>query len=66
MLNTGTHITGAADNALTALRGGAARSGYPCTSSLCERRALDGVAAFGGAMKCEVVKRLRQRRKTSV
>ncbi len=27
----------------------------------CERRALDGVAAFGGAMKREVVKRLRQR-----
>jgi len=26
--------TGAADNAFTALRGGAARSGYPCTSSL--------------------------------
>ena len=32
----------------------------------CERRALDGVAVFCEAMKCEVVKRLRQRRETSV
>ncbi|OGT34889.1 MAG: hypothetical protein A2W28_01145 [Gammaproteobacteria bacterium RBG_16_51_14] len=32
----------------------------------CERRALDGVAASCGAMKREVVKRLRQRRETSV
>lgn len=29
-----THITGAADNALPEPCGGAARSGYPCTSSL--------------------------------
>lgn len=32
----------------------------------CERQALDGAAVFGGAMKREVVKRLRQRRETSV
>ena len=32
----------------------------------CERRALDGVAVSCGAMKREVVKRLRQRRETSV
>src|SRR3989338_528536 len=32
----------------------------------CERRALDGVAATCGAMKREVVKRLRQRREASV
>jgi len=32
----------------------------------CERRAIDGVAVFGEAMKCDGVKRLRQRRETSV
>ena len=65
-LNTTTHTTGAADNALTALREGAARLGYHTAPAACERRVLDGVAAFGGTMKHNGVKRLRQKSETSV
>lgn len=57
-----THTTSAADNALRhcvrALHVQATHA-----PAACERRALDGVAAFCGAMKREVVKRLRQRRR---
>ncbi|MFZ2302424.1 MAG: hypothetical protein WAW10_11230 [Gallionella sp.] len=45
---------------------GARRVQAATAPAACERRALDGVAASCGAMKREVVKRLRQRRETSV
>jgi hypothetical protein len=50
--------TGVADNAM--LNYASARLAQAATApAACERRALDGVAAICGAMKCEVVKRLR-------
>jgi len=52
--------TGAADNALPERCEGAARPA-PTAPAACERRALDGVAAFGEAMKRDGVKRLRER-----
>ena len=60
-----TQTTGAADNALPERRGGA-RFQATTAPAACERRALDGVAASCGAMKRDGVKRLRQRRETSV
>ena len=60
-----TQTTGAADNALPERRGGA-RVQATTAPAACERRALDGVAASCGAMKRDGVKRLRQRRETSV
>jgi hypothetical protein len=60
MLDTATHTTGAADNALTALRG-ALHVQATHAPAACERRALDGVAVFCVAMKCDGVKRLRNR-----
>ena len=44
---------------ITALWKGAARPGY-LTPAACKRRALDGVAGFGEAMKGDGVKRLRK------
>lgn len=60
-------ITGAADNALPVRYVTRARHVRATTApAACERRALDGVTASCEAMKCDGVKRLRQRRETSV
>ncbi len=52
--------TGTADNTLPERREGRGTIMLPLHQQPCERRALDGVAATGYAMKRDSVKRLRQ------
>lgn len=66
MLNTGTHKQPAQPTTPFRNVEGARCVQATTAPAACERRALDGVAASCGAMKREVVKRLRQRRETSV
>jgi len=61
MLNTGTHKQPAQPTTHCRNVEGARRVQATTAPAACERRALDGVAASCGAMKREVVKRLRQR-----
>ena len=66
MLNTGTHKQPAQPTTPCRNVEGALHAQATTASAACERRALDGVAASCGAMKRDGVKRLRQRRETSV
>jgi len=66
MLNTATHKQPAQPTTPCRNVERARRVQAATAPAACERRALDGVAASCEAMKREVVKRLRQRRETSV
>src|SRR3989338_4658435 len=66
MLNTGTHKQPAQPTTPCRNVEGALHVQATHAPAACERRALDGVAASCEAMKRNGVKRLRQRRETSV
>jgi len=65
MFNTATHKQPAQPTTPILHFAGALHGQATLAPAACERRALDGVAAFCEAMKREVVKRLRQQRITS-
>ena len=66
MLDTATHNNRRSRQRLNGTARGHCTSRLPIAPAACERRALDGVAVFCVAMKCDGVKRLRHRRETSV